>query len=202
MRLPDASVGSLDPTLGMLYREGREHYRAGRYIEALESYERLAGLAPADARVAHFVGILYWWAPGTRRNPEKAYQWLERAARAGDRYAFLSLSKICRESGRPDEARQWLQEVADAGYPPALFFLGHGWEFGYWGTVDRSRALEYYERAASKGYCRADWRIGALLARGERGFWQIPVGLFKYVRAPLKMSVLLWRDPYDERVIW
>ena len=203
LREPDAPTGGArDPALVALYNEAKEQYRARRYTEALALYERLAGLAPSDGRVAHFVGLLHWWKVKTRGDATKAEQWFQRAALAGDNYAFLSLSTVCRETGRPDKAREWLREAADKGYAPAIFYLGHGWEFGYWGAVDRTLALQCYERASAKGYCRADWRIGAILLRGGRGIWRIPVGLFKYVMAPLKMYVLLWRDPYDERVIW
>lgn len=198
---PPVSVVN-DHALVTLYTEAKALLRAGQYAGALKLYERLAGLVPSDARVPHLLGLLHWWGAGTPRDPVQAERWLERAARSGDNYAYLSLSKVCRETGRPDEGRRWLEEAADKDYTPAVFFLGHGWEFGYWGTVDRVRAFEYYERAAAEGYCRAGWREGALLLRGRRGIWRIPMGLFKYVTAPLRMCGLLWRDPYDERVIW
>lgn len=159
-------------------------------------------MVPSDSRVSSLVGCLHWWGAGTQRDAIQAERWLERAARMGDNYAYLSLSKVCRETARPDQARQWLEEATRRGYPPAAFFLGHGWEFGYWGNVDLEKALESYELAAAKGYCRASWRIGAILLRGERGIWRIPIGLLKYVAAPFRMYLLLWRDPYDERVVW
>lgn len=191
-----------DPALVGLYKSAKERYREGQYAEALELYDRLADLVPGDGRVAHLVGCLHRWGAGTRRDPAKAEQWWERAARAGHNYALLSLSILCRETGRFDEAQQWVEEATTRGYAPGIFYLGHSWEFGYLGGVDRTRAVEFDERAAARGYCRASWRLAAISLKGGRGIWRIPGGLVGYITAPLQMCIVLWRNPYDERVIW
>jgi len=129
--------------------------------------------------------ILHRWGFGARRGLAQAEQWWEHAARAGYNYALLSLSVLCRETGRLDEARQWLEEATTRGYPPGIFYLGHSWEFGYLGAVDRTRAVEFYERAAAKGYWRASWRLAAISLKGGRGIWRIPGGLVGYVTARL-----------------
>jgi len=185
-----------------LYTEAGNLYRSRKFGEALSLYERLADLVPSDPQIAHLIGMLYWWGAEMPRDVPQAEQWFERAMSGGDNYAYLSLSKMYRETGRLEQSRRCLETAAAKGYPPALFFLGHGWEFGYWGAIDRIRAFAYYEAAAERGYARASWRIGAMLLAGHRGVWGIPLGLCKYVTAPMRMSILLYRDPYDERVIW
>ena len=203
MREPEPSDRALrDPELVRLYAEAKNRYLAGEHAAALELYERLADRVPFDGPVSHFVGSLHLWGVGARRDTDQAEQWFQRAVVGGDNYAFLSLYKLCHETGRPEKARQWLEQAANAGYAPAMFFLGHGWEFGHWGAVDQTRALKWYERAAEHGYYRADWRIGAIFLKGACGLWRIPLGALKYMWAPLKMARVLWRDPYDERVIW
>ena len=203
MREPEPPDRALrDPELVRLYAEAKNRYRAGEHAAALELYERLSDRVPFDGRVSHFVGSLHLWGVGARRDTDQAEQWFQRAVVGGDNYAFLSLYKLCYETGRSEKARQWLEQAANAGYAPAMFFLGHGWEFGHWGAVDQTRGLKLYERAAEHGYYRADWRIGAIFLKGGCGLWRIPLGALKYMWAPLKMARVLWRDPYDERVIW
>ena len=191
-----------DQVLIGLYTDAGNLYRSRKFGKALSLYKRLADLAPSDPHIPHLIGMLYWWGAEMPRDVPQAEQWLERAASGGDNYACLSLSKVYRDTGRLDQSLQWLETLATKSYPPALFALGHGWEFGYWGAIDRVRALVYYERAAARGYAQANWRIGAMLLAGRRGAWRIPLGLFKYVSAFVRVSILLYRDPYDERVIW
>jgi len=203
MREPEPSDRARqDPELVRLYADAKDRYRAGEHGAALELYKQLADRVPFDGRVSHFAGLLHLWGVGTPQDADQAEQWFRRAVAGGDQYAFISLYKLCVAAGRPEKARQWLEQAANAGYAPAMFFLGHGWEFGHWGTVDQTRALAWYARAAERSYYRADWRIGAIFLKGGGGLWRIPLGALKYIWAPLRMARVLWRDAYDERVVW
>lgn len=195
-------IAAEDPGIVALYSDAKRMYREGRYPEAFGLYRRLVDLVPSDARLACWMGLLHLWGAGPPEDSVEAERWLGRAARMGDSYANLTVAKVCRDTGRLEVARQWLEEAAARGYPPAIFSIGHGWEFGYWGAVNVPRALEYYARAAAKGYARAEQRGGAILLRGRASIWRAPLGLFRYLTGTVKLVGLLWRDPYDERVVW
>lgn len=193
---------SSDPVIAQLYVQARGLHNAGRFREALGVYEQLASMNPSDGRVSILIGNLYWWGTGTTPDPVQGERWLERAARSGEHRAYLSLAAICASQGRRVGERAWLEEAAAKGYAPALYYVGSAWEFGRWGRVDRAKALEYYEHAAVKGYRHAALRIGVSLLRGDRGLLRIPLGLFIYAASFVRLVVLLYRDPYDERVMW
>jgi TPR repeat protein len=202
LRSPEPPGPDTDPTLQQLYVEAKRLREGGRLGEAIKVYEQVATLNPSDGRVSILLGNLYWWGTGTAPDAAQGERWLERAARSGEHRAYLSLAAICRVQGRLDEERAWLEEGAARGYAPATYYVGSAWEFGRWGRVDRSKALEYYRRADAKGHCRATSRIGVSWLRGEGGAWRIPLGLFVYLAASVRLCILLCRDPYDERVAW
>ena len=88
-----------------------------------------------------------------------------------------------------------MKEGAGKGYAPAIYYVGTAWESGRWGQRDRGKAL-------AKWYYAAAMRIGVSLLRGESGLTKIPQGLFMYLSSVLRLFVLVYRNPHDERVLW
>ena len=92
------------------------------YAEAFErnTAEARKGSARAQARL----GMNYWNAHGTERNPATAVEWLRKAADQGDAEGQYYLGHAYEEGfgvARDEaEAVKWKRKALDQGYQPTL----------------------------------------------------------------------------------
>ena len=70
---------------------------------------------------------------------------------------------------------KWFQKAAGRGQPRALFLLGECYEEGHGVQEDLEKALEYYQKAADKGYRSAQEAIDRLKGKVQ------PSGAYTYV---------------------
>ncbi|KAI8642029.1 hypothetical protein BD408DRAFT_417227 [Parasitella parasitica] len=104
----------------------------------------------------------------------QAYQHYMRAAEVDHAGAMLDLSRIyCQGiSGllaiQKDIAFKWCRRSADLGFDQAEYVLGKYYEDGIGVAPDFPRALEYFGRAAAKGYPLAAEKLNRPMADGHQ----------------------------------
>ncbi|KAG0174667.1 hypothetical protein DFQ28_005265 [Apophysomyces sp. BC1034] len=128
------------------------------YLQKAESF----GLPVAlfQLGLVHQHGLL-----GYLPDPAQAFHFFARAAENGHEPAMLSLSYMYAQgiqgylTPHPDMAFKWCQRAADKGLAQAEYTLGTCYETGNGVPADYARALEYFGKAASKGYPPAEERL-------------------------------------------
>lgn len=99
---------------------------------------------------------------------EKAMEWYQKAAEAGNAMAMYDLA-LHYYNGKgglmKDEKKavEWLKKAAEAGYASAMFELGFCYELGLWGlTVDKVKAEEWYQKEEEARNSKAAERLQEL----------------------------------------
>ncbi|CAO0791304.1 unnamed protein product [Mucor circinelloides] len=111
---------------------------------------------------------------GQLQDSWQAYQHYMKAAEVNHAGAMLDLSRIyCQGiSGllaiQKDIAFKWCKRSADLGFDQAEYVLGKYYEDGIGVAPDFPRALEYFGKAASKGYQPAAEKLNRPMADGSR----------------------------------
>ncbi|GAN00998.1 hypothetical protein MAM1_0004d00427 [Mucor ambiguus] len=111
---------------------------------------------------------------GQLQDSWQAYQHYMKAAEVNHAGAMLDLSRIYSQgiSGllaiQKDMAFKWCKRSADLGFDQAEYVLGKYYEDGIGVAPDFPRALEYFGKAASKGYQPAAEKLNRPMADGSR----------------------------------
>ncbi|KAK4516335.1 glycoside hydrolase 3 protein [Mucor velutinosus] len=111
---------------------------------------------------------------GQLQDSWQAYQHYMKAAEVNHAGAMLDLSRIYSQgiSGllaiQKDTAFKWCKRSADLGFDQAEYVLGKYYEDGIGVAPDFPRALEYFGKAASKGYQPAAEKLNRPMADGSR----------------------------------
>jgi TPR repeat protein len=135
-----------------------------------------------------------------------AATWYRRAAIHGDPSAMRIMSSLDDELGAA-----WLFEAAELGDVTALVFLGDRHLDGGRGvTRDRSRARDYYQRAADKSEPLGLTGLGGMYERGDLFAKSIPQAIKLYRQAAdlgedgamVRLGLLLQKDNPREAVDW
>jgi hypothetical protein len=71
------------------------------------------------------------------------------------------------KNGKYVECYNGICVIADRGHPQAQSILGHMYEDGVGVEKNISKAIKYYEQAASKGFPDAECRLGHIYYRGQ-----------------------------------
>jgi TPR repeat protein len=105
-----------------VYDAAAAHYRAGRYVDALETFRRLADVG--DPRAQTILGIMYSFGEGTPRDLAQAQSWYEKAANANYPPALFGLGLLYSDGGEIpqdlERAQLWLSRAARLGHRAAL----------------------------------------------------------------------------------
>lgn len=116
--------------LGMAYYEGKDGAKQD-YAKAVKYFEQSSA-----SKVLHslfMLGCCYLFGQGKERDEKKAYQYFEKAIKAGNT-AVLDVLKI------------WSR----AGKSYALYHLGRCYQYGYGGEKDEAKAFDCYRQAAER----------------------------------------------------
>ena len=125
---------------------GMEHYKDGKYKEALEDFQKAAVALPNDPDVPFYIGITYQQL----NEPEKAVEYFKKALEKDPEYtdAHFQLGVVLIQKKAYQDAISHLEKVykkesqrEDLGY-----FLG----FAYYQTGQYKKALSYLKSAKTK----------------------------------------------------
>ena len=118
------------------------------------------------------MGYVLTNGPEPMRDLDDARRWYRASAELGCPEGNLGYALALMPRATADYdwrlIRMHLKAAADAGLPTALYVLGALTERGSGGPRDAAGALEFYRRAAEKGNCAAQFRLGVLLMEGQQ----------------------------------
>ena len=105
------------------------------------------------------LGNRYYYGDGVNQDYEKAFEWYEKAAKAGSSDAMTDLGYMYQTGVGINQdykkAIEWYEKAAEAGEKVALYDLGYMYENGYGVEQDYKKAFDCYEKAAEAGYLDA-----------------------------------------------
>jgi TPR repeat protein len=155
--------GAAVPASPEKFAEGVQAYDAGDYKKA---YDIWVDCAQNDVAAMRNVALMLRKGEGVEKDPAKAREYLERAAKAGLPTAQADLGEMLLngEGGPadPQEALPWLQLAAAASHPVAQYELGQMYEAGQVVPADLKLAKQYYAAAATHGVTAARDRLAVL----------------------------------------
>jgi uncharacterized protein len=122
--------------------------------------EALAARAESGDRKAQFwLGYSYQAGRGVSRDLEAAEKWYRRAAEGGLGEAQNSLAGILQDRRDFVDALSWFEKASRNGHAPATYSIGNLHDRGRGVPEDKSKAFEFYLRAADLGWAEAMWTI-------------------------------------------
>lgn len=166
MRATVAAAALKDPFGEVRRKEdvGEDHFRMGRYPEAIEFWTKAA--AGGDAYAAHRLGVEYMdGKPGVvQRDYDKARQFHTQAARLGYALSMFDLGSINEYGyGVAQDlklAAKWYGHSAAYGLAQGQYNFATMLEAGDGVPVDRVEALKFYILAARNGFAGVPFDAG------------------------------------------
>ncbi len=106
-----------------------------------------------------------------KKDPDKAFFWISRAAREGHKIAQFYLG-YCYQNGKNVEqnleaAFTWYLKSAKQGYPEAQYAVGEAYVFGRGVRENKAKAFSWYEKAAILGHIRSQSILGHCYQEGK-----------------------------------
>lgn len=147
------------------FAEGLDRYKAGDYAAAFQIWLPLA--RNGDISAMRNVGHLLRRGLGTKRDPERALYFYERAGSAGQPGGALNAAFMYLDGDgvpkKPESAAFWFFVAARLGLPLAQYNLGVLYETGTGVEKALPIALGWYGLAAQGGNARALERLKQLV---------------------------------------
>ena len=158
-----------------VFDAGVAAYDAGQYDQA---YKIWSGIQNEDLAAMRNMAMMLRKGQGVSKNPQKARQIYERAAKAGlvNAQADLADMLLHGEAGPPDPKRAlpYLEAAAAANHPVAQYELAQLYETGELVPKNLAIARNLYVGAASRGIEQARDRLAALSPMGQRPSAALP----------------------------
>ena len=132
---------------------GEFYEKKGDMINAFKHYYNAATLG--NAKGAFFVGYMYEYGEGVKKNLEYAAEWYLKAAHAGNRGAqhniacFYYTGTVVNQDYKM--AYEYFNAAAIQGKADSMLNIGVMYEHGEYVNKDIKKALEFYMRAADNG---------------------------------------------------
>ena len=152
-------------TLRFKYQLARALDAAEQYNDAAPIYQELADIAYPSALAE--LGVLYSTGQGVEKDPERAFELVERSAELGN-LRGLTIAGVFHTYGTGTEkdvnkGLELLNQAAEQDFAEALEYLADIYFQGLNGEADPDKALELYEKAARNGRKRAMLTTAQLL---------------------------------------
>ncbi len=177
---------------GLLYAnefsEAVEAYREGNYIQALNTFYKLA--KEDDAKAQYNVGLFYAKGLGVQQDRAEAQKWYEKAAKQGNGAAQYNLAQLYHTEGLKDKyayakAKYWYEKAVEADIKEAYNNLGTLYLQGNGTPKDEQKAFELFRKGAAKGDSAAEVNAAILYAWGEEVTLD-KMKAYEYLRKALK----------------
>jgi TPR repeat protein len=135
------------------YRKARSAYEAGEYAKAFQIFEQLSN--SGDSQAQYDLSLMYLQGIGVKKNLERGWVWMNRAAEGGNIQAMLELGMRYQKSGSLENAEQmaffWFQKAAMARSAAGQYNLAHLYEDGNQTPVDLVQAYVWMSLSNASG---------------------------------------------------
>jgi TPR repeat protein len=173
-------------------------------FEAVEKgdYEGAKNLLIPLAQDGHIYAMkLLGWIYGHTKvegaDKKAGARWYRRAAEGGATEAFYYSGCLLLEVGEREGARDAFEQGVALGSMQAMYGLGHYLEV-YGTTEERIVAIEWFEKAASRGHFPARRRLLSIAAADS--FMGKVTFIPKLLKSTLEGVVLYWKDRNSEQL--
>lgn len=143
--------------------QAKQAYQSGDYAQALKMFK---ALAEDDGEAACYAGCMYFAGEGTATDKEKAKEYFEASANAGNLNGIYNLGVYYEDAKDYQTAVEYYQKAAYRGDQNAINALGVFYERGLGVSVDYAHAAEYYKVGAAKGNVMSMMRLAGLYEKG------------------------------------
>ena len=126
-----------------------------------------------DRKAQYWLALVYQEGHITPRDLAAAHKWMLKSAEQGYAPAQTGMGQTylpeahASTVGEYGEADRWLRLAALQGNAEAQFWLGTGYEQGWFGGRDYSEALRWLRKAAQQGLPNAQFCLGQMYEDGE-----------------------------------
>jgi TPR repeat protein len=127
-----------------------------------------------DKEAQYLMALIYLEGRLVAKDFAPARSWMLMSAEQGyvpaqDGMGEMYLNNVRHEGPIPDygEAERWLRLAATQDDADAQFWLGTGYQRGYFGAIDHREALKWLRKAAAQGLPLAQFCIGQMYQQGE-----------------------------------
>ncbi|WP_293268720.1 tetratricopeptide repeat protein [Neptunomonas sp.] len=162
-------------------KNANQAYIEGNYHEACLIYLEEAN--KGNKSCCRMVGWMLLDGLGTEANTDKALSFFERGSIDGNAESIFGEARCYMKLSNFDEALVILNRLAERDYPPANYWLGKFYKFGYGVVKNRKIALSYYKKAARSRHLYASREEAILLLQGVDGFIGRFLGIWKLCRS-------------------
>lgn len=153
------------PATAQDFQKGLAALKQADYATALKEWRPLAERGHADAQF--YMGVLYEYGRGVKKDIVKAVQWYRKAAGNGHDNAKFQLGLIALNRGDFASARKEWRPLVRKGHARALFYMGVMYQYGKGVKEDIVEAVKWYRKAADSGYVTAQYQLGLLYQHGK-----------------------------------
>lgn len=128
-----------------------------------------------DSRAASYLGDIYLYGNGVTKDNVQAKYWLQQAAAGGDVYALSSIGvmHLTSENGFTKDTIRGIALLQQAALAPEQEFSPIAWNNlamlyadGTYVPRDNTKAVEWFQRAANKGFASAQHDLALMLKDG------------------------------------
>lgn len=155
------------------------------YVEFLSARDHLENLTASDFKemaskaqsgepqAEYLLSLSYSCCGPTPRDGDVAQHWMLKAAEQGYVPAQAGMGEMYLvnhiRGPVPNyaDADRWLRLAATQGDAEAQFWLGVGYERGYFGTIDHEESFRWLQKAAAQELPDAQFRLGQMYEEGE-----------------------------------
>ncbi|MCD7741524.1 MAG: relaxase MobL [Ruminococcus sp.] len=148
-----------DYTLGQMYSADKYGVRDddksfAHYAKALSGFLALEPLNDKmKPYIQYRIGKMYCYGLGTQKDEKEAFDWFQKSAKAGNKFAQFSLANMYYYGSGVDknlsEAFNWYSKAAKQDQPYADFALGKMYQNGEFVEQSDAKAYECYAKALS-----------------------------------------------------
>jgi|SRR6266478_9585962 TPR repeat protein len=160
-----------------LPKSTQEHFAASARVEALTLGDLKTVLSKAqsgDCEPQYLLGLIYERGLLVPRDFSATKSWMLKSAEQGYVPAQEAMGEMYLINVRDNgpirdygDADRWLRLAATQGNADAQFWLGTGYERGWFGTIDYREALKWLRKAADQGLPNAQLSLGQMYEDGE-----------------------------------
>lgn len=126
-------------------------------------------------RECYFKGI------GVDKSPQKATEYLEKAAKAGHESSQYMLALQLLNGKQPEKAAAWFKQAAKQGNAGATYYYGNMLHKGTGVKQDKQSGIALFKQAAAKDFVMANYQLGIIYRDGD-GVEKDATKAFSYIK--------------------